>query len=88
MFKQTQIENSPAPAIAFLSVALPSYLHDLAALLNPYGDPINRDRNLTRGRGYDAGAEEAVVMLDLAFVALGVALIGLMGLYAAGLRRL
>jgi hypothetical protein len=27
-------------------------------------------------------------MLDLAFVALGVALIGLMGLYAVGLRQL
>ena len=27
-------------------------------------------------------------MLDLAFVALGVALIGLMGLYAIGLRQL
>jgi hypothetical protein len=29
-----------------------------------------------------------VVLLDLGFVALGIALIGLMGLYAAGLRRL
>jgi hypothetical protein len=28
------------------------------------------------------------VMLDIAFVALGFALIGLMGLYAAGLRQL
>jgi hypothetical protein len=39
------------------------------------------------GRRYDPAAEEAV-MLDFAFVALGFAIIGLMGLYAAGLRRL
>lgn len=31
---------------------------------------------------------EETIMLDLAFVALGVALIGLMALYAVGLRQL
>ena len=44
-------------------------------------------RNLTSGGGTTPALMEAV-MLDLVFVALGFALIGLMALYAAGLRRL
>ena len=44
-------------------------------------------RNLTSVGGTTPAFKEGV-MLDLVFVALGFALIGLMGLYAAGLRRL
>jgi len=47
----------------------------------------NRNRNLTPRKGRTPAVQEAV-MLDLAFVALGFALIGLMGLYALGLRQL
>jgi hypothetical protein len=47
----------------------------------------NRDRKLTPARGTTRLVKEAV-MLDLVFVALGFVVIGLMGLYAAGLQRL
>lgn len=46
----------------------------------------NRDRNLTLHPV--RGVIEEAVMLDVAFVALGVALIGLMAIYAVGLRQL
>jgi hypothetical protein len=85
---KTQIENfhtlrSPfsARAPAFVFTPLDGFMKSLCrsgqSRSKPYG-----------ARRYDAGAEEAVIMLDLAFVALGFALIGVMGLYAAGLRRL
>ena len=46
----------------------------------------NRDRNFARHAV--RGLIEEAVMLDVAFVALGLALIGLMAIYAAGLRQL
>ena len=44
-------------------------------------------RNLTSGGGMSPPGKEAF-MLDLVFVVLGFAVIGLMGLYAVGLRQL
>ena len=46
-----------------------------------------QDRKLTP-TGATTQPDKEGAMLDLAFVALGFALIGLMGLYASGLRRL
>jgi hypothetical protein len=46
----------------------------------------NRDRNLTPVRGYQGG--KGAIMLDLAFVVLGFAVIALMGFYAMALRQL
>ena len=47
----------------------------------------NQDRNLISAGGRTPCGPGGV-MLDLAFVALGFALIGVMGLYAVGLRKL
>jgi len=47
----------------------------------------NRDRNLTPPGATNPAGKEAF-MLDFVFVALGFAVIALMGLYATGLRQL
>lgn len=64
---------------------------DISVPLPPYKiltqARANRDRNFTPGGDTTLILEEQI-MLDLAFVALGVAVIGLTGLYAVGLRQL
>jgi len=50
------------------------------------GPPIH-DRKLTRTRANSRSCKEAI-MLDIGFVALGLAVLALMGAYAVGLRQL
>jgi hypothetical protein len=49
--------------------------------------PSIQDRNLTRLSGRERPGKEAI-MLDVAFIALGVAVLALMGAYALALRQL
>jgi hypothetical protein len=47
-----------------------------------------RDRKLTRPGGKQRPCQKEAVMLDVAFVALGIVVLALMGLYALALRQL
>ena len=55
-------------------------------LRNPYSEASNSKSKPDAAGRYQVGKE--AVMLDLAFVALGFAVIGLMGFYAFALRQL
>jgi hypothetical protein len=47
-----------------------------------------RNRKLTWGSAKDRASKEAIIMLDVAFVALGLAALALMGVYALALIQL